>query len=139
MRDVPGAEVKVHALLAALRARETDEVAQRWVALIRGAYAAPQVSGGMRGWVSANNRKQIESLQAMFDKHDRVDRLVYPGPRTMVFNPFGVKFHAEDKPVIDHRFNRIRSVAQSEDTFVGYSANYLRVLVYHRVDEPQKV
>lgn len=139
MRAVPAAEPKMHALIERLRSDATNAEAARWLDLVRNTFVHPQMKGGMKGWTLAHNEQEVETLQATFDDENIITRLWTPGRRKIVWNPLGVKFHADNTDPSSRPFQGTVSLAQTEDMFIGYSEGFLQIVVYHAVDDERKV
>jgi hypothetical protein len=128
------------ALLEHLRVRTLDEPSQHWLAVIRAAYAAEhQRGGGMSGWFMGSNDKPVECLQADFDSMNHIVKVWVPGVRNAAWNPLGVRFFTDPTQESDRRFYGVLTLASDDETYVGYDKNWMQVLVYHRVDEKEKV
>ena len=140
MREVPAAVPKIRVLIHYLSERNQPD-ASRWLDLIRNAYINPQIAGSMSDWAKRFNHQDVEALQANFDESDAMTRVWRPGVRNMVWNPMGVKFHTADGPPSDRRFNRLVTVAATQEVFIGYAKDFLQIVVYHpvTVDAAQKV
>lgn len=138
MREYPEAQPKLHALIEDLRERHQED-AQTWLHRIRSAFTTPQVRGGMSDWGSEHDSMFIESMWASFDTDDALTKLGEYGPSRMVWNPFGLQFFTTATEGAQRRFRGVVTLATTEDTYVGYDKDFLMILVYHQVDEPQKV
>lgn len=135
MRVIADATPKMRALLGDLDGRTGDRGALAWAGAIRHAQRAPQASGGMRGWCRQHDWASVDLMLASFEEDDTLRDVKVARNRTMRSNPLGVMFYGEDALPIDHRYNRVLSLAQTEQTFVGYSHDYLRLVVYRLVDQ----
>lgn len=134
MRHLPDAEPKVKNLLAQLEERKVNGPAGQWLDLIKDAYAArPQHPGGMSGWSSDNDSKNVDTYQVDFDEWDRPMNVWVPGRRNMVWNPFGVRFFASDPERSERRFSGVYTLASSDDTYIGYVRDFGQIIVYHTV------
>lgn len=140
MRHLNEATPKLAALLDHLTVRTDDKDAQRWLTLIRGAYdVRPQVPGGMSGWGNAVDSQNVETLQAEFDEDHHMTRVWEPGVRNAVWNPLGIRFHTTPTEWSERRFMGIYTLASSPDVYVGYNKDWKQILIYHKVDEGEKV
>jgi len=136
MRHLPEAEPRVENLLAQLEARKINGPAGQWLDLIRAAYAArPQHPGGMSGWSSDNDSKNVDTLQVQFNQYDQPTNVWVPGPRNMIWDRYGVRFFAVDPEQSDRKFSGVYTLAASDDTYIGYAKDFGQIIVYHTVDE----
>jgi hypothetical protein len=127
------------ALLDHLKVRAEDKDAQRWLALIQGAYDVAQVPGGMSGWGNRNDSQNIEVLQAEFDEDSHMTKVWEPGVRNAVWNPLGIRFFTSPTEWSERRFMGIYTLASSPSVYVGYNKDWKQIIVYHLVDEKEKV
>jgi len=135
MRHLREAEPKVESLLAQLEARKTNGPAGAWLDLIRAAYAArPQHPGGLSGWTSDNDSKNVDTLQVDFDERDQPRNLWVPGSRNMHWNPLGARFLAVDPAASERRFSGVYTLASSDDTYIGYAKDFGQIIVFHTVE-----
>ncbi len=139
MRDWTEARPFLARLVAFLRSQPEDVEAQRWFDLIKTARVSPQMSGGLRGWSRTNDSKDVETLQANFDLLGHLGRVWVPGARKAVWNPFGIKFYSDPTQISDRRFDGMLTVGSIQSTYVGFDRHLQQVVVYHTVDETEKV
>ena len=139
MRQLPEAKPKIEALLKHLREREQNGPAMQWLGLIEDAYQAqPQHPGGMSGWANENDSKNIDTLQVEFDRDDTLAQVWFPGSRNMVWHRSGVTFYAGDTHS-ERPFGGVHTLASSDDTYIGYVKGFGQIIVYHTVDDTEKV
>lgn len=140
MRHLNEAEPKIEALVDHLQVREEDKDAQHWVRLIKAAFNAhPQHPGGMSGWASDNDSRDVEALQATFDSDHHMTRIWEPGVRNCVWNPIGIRFFTGPEDWSESRYRGVYTLAADSQTYVGYNKEWQNILVYHVVDEVGKV
>ena len=140
MREVPVAERKIRTLLQQLQNQTSREEAERWVELIRTAFVTPQSGGGMRDWCQMHTGQNIEALQANYDPEGNLRSVKVEARRKMQSNPIGVRFYSdEDQESGDVRYYGIVTLATTEDTYVGYHDGFLKIVVYHPVDDQRTV
>lgn len=133
MRHLPEAKPKVAKLLDHLEKNDLNGPAMQWLDLIRAAYAhRPQHPGGMSGWASANDSRDVDTLQVEFDKENALTQVWFPGVRNMVWNGTGVTFWHGDNHS-ERRFGAVYTLASSSDTYVGYARDFGQIIVYHTV------
>ncbi len=136
MRVIAEATPKLRTLVRDLEGRTGDKSAQAWATVIHRTQAEPQITGGMRGWCRARDWSSVDLLLASFEEDHALIGVKVARHRVMRTNPLGVIFYGDDNALpIDHRYNRVLSVAQTEKTFVGYSHDYLRLVVYRMADQ----
>jgi hypothetical protein len=140
VRRVLDAEPKVEALVIHLQARALNEKAQHWLTVLREAYSAePQQRGGMSAWFNDHDSENVEVMQVTFDHRSNPTNVWTPGVRNAVWTPMGVRFFDAPTSHSDRRYVGIHTLAASETTYVGYDKAWMQVLIYHLVDEKQKV
>lgn len=132
----------IEAALEHLRARSLNGPSMYWLALIEECMRGHDMEGGLSNWGSINDSCPVETLQFSFDTQgapDRITNVWLPGIRTAVWNPNGVRFHMNQDEYSTRRYFGVLTVGSKEQTYVGYDRQMHQVLVYHRVDEPEKV